>query len=112
MIGLMLMMSLIKLPKLRDYWSDRLFLIEAPFASIMSRERFTAIQACLQVVDRSREQELKSDPSFEGLGAYWKIARMMTAWKTRITSMISGGQYYTLDETGTGFERHVKGPHA
>ena len=100
MVGLMLMMGLIRLGKLRDYWSKRLVLVRAPFSSVMTRQRFIAIQACLQVIDRRREEEHIANPEYDGLGAYWKIGECMGGWKERITSMVDSAKFYTLDETG------------
>jgi hypothetical protein len=98
-LGLQLLMGVVKLPKLQDYWSDRIPLVTFSFSNHMTRDRFRAINSGLQVLDRSRDNEWEALEEYQDLGTYWKIGDYMKRWRARVTNMVSPGRNVTIDET-------------
>lgn len=103
-LGLGLLFGVVRLPKLQDYWSDRIPHVALSVGQVMARDRYRAINSGLQVLDRRRDAEWARIPEYDGLGTYWKIGDYMKRWRERVTSMVKPGRDVTMDETGKLFQ--------
>jgi len=61
-IGLIILMGVLKLPELRDYWSKDPFIATVPFRFFFGRDRFLYILRFLHVFDSNTIQKENKDP--------------------------------------------------
>lgn len=63
-LGLIMLMGVIKLPSLKDYWSEDPFIATIPFRLYMTRDRFLYILRFLHVCDPRKPDE-NNDPVYK-----------------------------------------------
>ena len=99
-IGVNILMGIVHLPEIRDYWAKDEKLHYSPIASRMSRSRFEDIVRYLHFADNS------SLPSRgeEGYYRLQKVQPIITAMKQRCTSLYQPNAQNSIDEAMIPFK--------
>jgi hypothetical protein len=99
-IGFNILMGIVRLPEIRDYWAKDEKLHYSPIASRISRSRFEDIVRYLHFADNS------SLPSRgeEGYHRLQKVQPIITAMKQRCTSLYQPNAQNSIDEAMIPFK--------
>ena len=99
-MGFMILMGLVKLPSLRDYWKkDRVFHYP-PIADLISRDRFLAIHRYLHFTNN----ETLSTPGSHDYDKLGKIRPIITAISERFAAIYEPGKNISIDEAMIPFK--------
>lgn len=90
--GILIGMSVAKLPKVEDYWSSRQLVGNPAIAKVMTRDRFKAITSCLHF----------SDPLIDAAGKkadpFWKVRPLLDAFMKRCIEVWWPQEWLSYDE--------------
>jgi hypothetical protein len=97
--GLCLQMGVVKLPKLRDYWSSRPVFGGYPIGSqVMPRNRFEKLMANLHLADNA---------SFDGSDRLYKISPFITLFNAACERIYRPGRDVCIDESLVPFRGRI-----
>ena len=93
-MGFMMLMGIVKLPSVRDYWKQDLVLRYLPIADLISRDRFLEIHRYLHFANN----ETLSAPGSQEYNKLGKI-RPITALSTQFKTIYEPGKHISIDDT-------------
>ena len=99
-MGFMVMMGLVKLPSLKDYWKRDEMFHYSPIASRISRDRFHDLHYYLHLVDNAT----LSPPGSPGYKKLGKIQPILDALCQSFQSVYSPGRNVSVDEAMIPFK--------
>ncbi len=99
-MGFMILMGLVKLPSIYDYWQKDEVFHYSPVASRISRDRFFEIHRYLHFADNST-LAAPGTPAYDKLG---KIRPIITALKDTFSNMYEPGRDISIDEAMVPFK--------
>ena len=97
-IGVTIAMGMLRLPRVKDYWSTSNVLSTPWFRSIMSRDRFLEILRYLHLVDSS-QQKKKGE---EGYDPIFKVRLLVDHLNAVFSEYYKPSRYLSIDEMMIG----------
>ena len=92
--GFCIMMGLVRMPEIRDYWSKDPTFRHSPIAEKISRKRFEEILRYLHFVD-NRSLPARGDPGYHRLQ---RVKPVVDALKGRFLAVYKPGPNLSVDE--------------
>lgn len=97
-LGLLLYMSVVKLPKLTDYWRKKtIFHIPFP-ATVMARDRFLNILACVHMTDPEEDVQNDERRGSEDYDLLHRVRPLMEMIRLRCKAFYQPGRNISVDE--------------
>ena len=99
-LGFCILMGMVKLPEIEDYWKADPYFHYAPVASRISRERFRDITRYLHFADNTHLRQ-RGDPAFDRLG---KVRPVIDAVSHSVASKYAPSRDIVVDEAMIPFQ--------
>ena len=98
--GFMLLMGLVQLPSISDYWKEDLTFNYQPIASKISRNRFFDIHRFLHFTDNNTLIKY-ADPNYDRLG---KVRPILIQLNNKFSSLFTSGRDQSIDKAMVPFK--------
>ena len=99
-MGFMILMGLVKLPSIADYWKKDMIYHYLPIASRISRDRFIDLNRYLHFVDNST----LSPPHTPGYNKLGKVEPIIAMLRGQLAAIWNPGKHLSIDEAMIPFK--------